>query len=299
MAKWLKLDRDDYRLQLLPECGGAIGAFSWRHPKFGWVDLMRRAPKGAETASVGETACFPLVPFANRVRNSTFAFRGRTVDLPAGTIGRHYLHGMGWLRGWQSEQTAPESAVLRFRNEPGNWPYAFETSQEFRLEPSGLTIRLWAVNRSAEPMPFGFGLHPYFPRTPRCEIEADVAGWWEVDADVLPTRLVDVPAAFDPRRGLRVDTLTCDNPYSGWRGAAAIRWPEHSTCLTMAATAPMGVLYLYVPAGEDYFCLEPASNLTDAFNLAAAGRTDTGMIVLDPGAEVTASVDFGATEIVD
>jgi len=41
----------------------------------------------------------------------------------------------------------------------------------------------------------------------------------------------------------------------------------------MTASQPLGALYLYVPPGSDYFCLEPASNITDAFNLAAAGRT--------------------------
>lgn len=29
--------------------------------------------------------------------------------------------------------------------------------------------------------------------------------------------------------------------------------------------------------------MEPVSHVTDAFNLADAGRTDTGMLVLEPG----------------
>ena len=45
-------------------------------------------------------------------------------------------------------------------------------------------------------------------------------------------------------------------------------------------SGPLGFLVVYTPPGEDFFCAEPVSNATDAFNLAAAGRTDTGMLVL-------------------
>jgi galactose mutarotase-like enzyme len=41
------------------------------------------------------------------------------------------------------------------------------------------------------------------------------------------------------------------------------------------------------PPGKDYFCAEPVSNCTDAFNLAHE-RYDTGMIVIAPGQTVSA-----------
>ena len=48
------------------------------------------------------------------------------------------------------------------------------------------------------------------------------------------------------------------------------------------------------PRRGDFFCAEPASNVTDAFNAAAAGRSGSGMIVLEPGESVTADVTFQA-----
>jgi aldose 1-epimerase len=47
---------------------------------------------------------------------------------------------------------------------------------------------------------------------------------------------------------------------------------------------------VYTPPGEAFFCVEPVSHITDAFNLAAAGRTDTGMLSLLPGESVRATL---------
>ena len=51
-------------------------------------------------------------------------------------------------------------------------------------------------------------------------------------------------------------------------------------------------LVVYTPAGQGFFCVEPATNCVDAFNLADAGRTDTGLIVLEPGDTATGDVTF-------
>ena len=59
---------------------------------------------------------------------------------------------------------------------------------------------------------------------------------------------------------------------------------------SLDADPPLGFLVVYSPAGEDYFCAEPVSHCTDAFNLAAQGRADTGMLTLQPGASVSATV---------
>ena len=40
---------------------------------------------------------------------------------------------------------------------------------------------------------------------------------------------------------------------------------------------------VYTAPGADFLCVEPVSNVADAFNLAAAGDGRTGMRVLAPG----------------
>lgn len=296
MTTRISLTAGSYRTELLPEVGGSMASFAWKHPQLGWIELMRPTPSGAGTPAIGETANFPLVPFANRLRDSRFTFRGRTVQFPAGPIGKHYLHGTAWLKPWTVERSGTGAARLTHRHEPDAWPWAFDTAQDFSLDSGGLTLRMSAKNRSSEPMPFGFGLHPYFPRTPLCRLDAHVEGWWEGDDEVMPTRLTGVKPDIDPRRGLTISSVVCDNAFTGWNGTAKITWPERGTSLTMTAPASVfGVLFLYVPPGLDHFCVEPNSHFADAFNMAAAGRTDTGMMVLEPGQEVSAEVRFQAS----
>jgi aldose 1-epimerase len=60
----------------------------------------------------------------------------------------------------------------------------------------------------------------------------------------------------------------------------------------MDAGPPLDFLVVYSPPGKDFFCAEPVSHCTDAFNLAARGRDDTGMLTIGPGASVSATVWF-------
>jgi aldose 1-epimerase len=60
--------------------------------------------------------------------------------------------------------------------------------------------------------------------------------------------------------------------------------------VVMTAEAPLDFLVVYTPPGRPFFCVEPVSHVTDAFNLAAAGRTDTGSRALAPGETLRAAV---------
>ena len=62
--------------------------------------------------------------------------------------------------------------------------------------------------------------------------------------------------------------------YAGWQRQATIVWPETRARLVLEASPPLGFLVLYSPPGEPFFCAEPVSHCTDAFNLAAQGRAD-------------------------
>jgi aldose 1-epimerase len=139
-------------------------------------------------------------------------------------------------------------------------------------------------------MPAGLGWHPYFPRTAGTTLTARVTGLWQTDAEVLPVACVAPTPDGDPGRGLLVDRVALDNAFVGWDGRAVVAWPERGVRLRLGTRGPLGTLVVYTPPGESFFCAEPVSHITDAFNLAAAGRTDTGMLTLAPGESVRASL---------
>ena len=288
----LKLAASGLALDLCPTLGGSIVALRWRHPAGNWIDLLR--PSSAAALASGDiegVGCFPLTPFSNRLRDGRFEFDGRQIVLPPNTAGPHVEHGHGWQRPWQVVSATRDRAILRLTHAADAWPFDYAAEQRFHLGSDGLDMEMTARNDGDRAMPFGFGLHPYFPRTPACRLTATVSGFWETDAEVMPTRHIPPPAALDPTRGLAVGKHALDNAFTGWRGRAVIDWPEHATRLTLSATAAFRVLVVYIPPDEDYFCAEPVSNCTDAFNLAHR-RDDTGLLAVEPGQSVSARVAF-------
>ena len=291
MTTTIRLKAGGQRLELVPAIGGSIAAFFAQTPR-GRVDWMRPMPEAARAAGdVLEAACFPLFPFSNRIRGKSFAFEGRAVRMEHRYDNAE--HGHGWLSPWQATGVDEARATLVLdRPASADWPFAYRARQEFTLHPDRLEVRIAIANTGAIRMPAGMGIHPYFPRTPRTVLRAGVASMWETDAEVLPTMLAPVAPPRDPRPGLAVDEVALDNCFAGWDGRAEIDWPERGARLSMHAEGPLGFLVVYTPTGEPYFCAEPVSNATDAFNLATAGRGDTGMIVLAPGGEASARVSF-------
>lgn len=291
MERLVRLARGALRLDLAPDIGGAIACFRTEGPG-GGRDWMRPMPAGAVAArDVGGASCFPLFPFSNRIRDRAFAFEGAAVRMEHPFPDAE--HGHGWLSPWHVERAAADHATLTFaRPATPDWPFAYRARQDFVLTATGLEVRIAIANTGGRRMPAGLGLHPYFPRTPAATLRAQADGLWETDTRVLPTRLVAPEPPRDPRAGLAVDQVPLDNCFAGWDGRAEIAWPETGDGLEMTAEGPLGFLVVYTPPGEDFFCAEPVSNATDAFNLAAAGHTGTGMLILEPGRSASARVVF-------
>lgn len=286
------ISHDRLSLTLVPGIGGAIAAFRRRMEDGSVIDLLR--PMDAASLAKGDVlgaSCFPLTPFSNRLRAGHCHFGHHDITLPLNSDGPHVEHGHGWQRPWELVARSTDTATLVYRHQPDAWPFAYEMRQTFALLTDHLSVTIETVNLAAEPMPYGFGLHPYFPRTANCDLRAKVGGFWETDGEVMPTKLVPVPAHSDLNRTIRVDDHELDNAFTDWNGAAIITWPENGVRLYLTASAPLRFLVVYIPQGEDHFCVEPVSNCTDAFNLANE-RNDTGMRILPPGGKMKAEIGF-------
>ena len=276
-------------LVLAPAAGGSVVRYWIDRGAEPWELLRPFAAPGP--IAPFESAAFALVPYSNRIRAGQFQFQGRGMRLPLNRLPEpHSIHGLGWQASWRPTDVRAHEATLEFRHDAGAWPWSFVAIQHFRLEPASLTVALTLRNEDTTPMPSGLGWHPYFPRTPRTTITADVQRMWLTDAEVMPTTLVLPGPGADPSRGVVADAVALDHCFVGWRHRAVIEWPEADTRLVMTAGTPLDFLVVFTPPGRPFFCAEPVSHVTDAFNLAAAGRADTGMRVLLPGETLRASV---------
>ena len=248
--------------------GGAVIALTKRGD-----DILRPTPTGA--SDILDFACFPLVPYANRIAGGRFSFDGREVRLPVlPRFAPHALHGEGWLAVWTVLEQAPDRVTLSLGN--GGWPWRYEARQTFSLSDDGLRIDLAVINRDTTPMPAGIGLHPYFPRHGDTRLQAPASGVWTGE-DIVPDRLAPSAEVSDWTDRPVADAPFVDHCFEGWTGEARLSDAAGTTIVR----APVDRLHIYVPTGEAYLCVEPVSHRPDAFNQAAPG--EQGFTVLQPG----------------
>jgi aldose 1-epimerase len=195
----------------------------------------------------------------------------------------HSIHGVGWQSTWDLTKHTDTQVVLELSYDGAGWPFPFHASQTVTLHGADLLHEITMTNLAEAAMPAGLGWHPYFPRHGRAILRAAVDAVWLTDETCLPTERVPCLDHWDLSAGADVDDLRCDNQFEPWNRRAQIVWPEKSMSIEMAASAGLERLVVYAPAGDDFFCVEPVSHITNAFNRRAAGAENTGMRILAPG----------------
>ncbi|NJM49762.1 MAG: hypothetical protein HC843_01775 [Sphingomonadales bacterium] len=136
-------------------------------------------------------------------------------------------------------------------------------------------------------MPYGLGLHPYFPRD-GARLSMAVAGRWENGADRLPCGY----ESYD-RQPDWFDGSFIDHCYARAGGDIIITAPDWQ--LTIRSEKLNRFAHVYVPRGEDYFCVEPVSHIPDAVN-SGLPNDQSGQAWLQPGGQVEAEVVFEIKE---
>jgi len=273
------------RLEIAPELGGSIVNFQ--------VDIngetrpIIRQVNNPE--NVLDCGSFPLVPFSNRIKNGEFTWNDREIKLPINMPPTpHAIHGSGWQHPWQIVEQSDTKLVIEYRNHCPEWPFDFVATQTFELEAHTLTVRSTLQNLSNETMPAGLGAHPYFTRTAQAKVSCDLPQMWAVDDECLPTEMVASVFAANDEHTITIDEHVLDNAFMNLQSEAnqpaQITWPEWQVQATLSASDNCRFLIIYSPENEDFFCLEPVTHCTDAFNKYQAGEADTGIQILEPNA---------------
>jgi aldose 1-epimerase len=266
-------------VELAPQAGGSIARFRHDH-----ADLLR--PMTAEAMASGrgnEAACYPLVPFSNRIANGRLVFDGQPFMLEPNWPGvRHPMHGEGWARAWDVARHDGRGAELVHEHDgQKGWPFRYRAQLSFRLDEGGLTVRMAIENLESRAVPAGLGLHPFFTRDADSELAFRAAAVWLGDEDVLPTRRVAVPAEWDYSRSRTVEP-GLDNCFEAWDGWAVITWPGRGLKLELQAGQLFRHTVVYTPANRPYFCVEPVSHVN--------GKV--AEVRLAPGATLAGEVAF-------
>jgi len=276
-------------LTLCPRFGGAVARCRYRGQ-----DVLRPAGTALpERGELRDASSFPLVPFSGRIRDGRFRFRGEDYRLePNFAPEPHAIHGQGWHLPWEVVHAAESYAELVLEHRVPDTPLHYRAVQTFTLDEGVLEAAIGVTNTGDKAMPAGIGLHPYFVRTPGVTLQTTLDHVWLADEANIPRERVPLPEPWDFSRPLEVSTLEMDNGFGGWDRRAQLFWPELGLKLVIEADPVFSHLVIFIPPGQDFFCVEPVSHANNGFNLLDDGVEGTGVAVLGPGERLEGLVRF-------
>jgi len=268
----LRLHARDWVADLAPEDGAGMTLL--RHAN---QDVLVPAPDGARLG--GPFGAFWMIPWANRLDHGVLGDHRLPINRPADDTA---IHGLSRDRPWVVDTATPDRAVLLQSVDAA--PYRYDARMATTLGREGVAIGLVVTNRGAEPLPFGFGWHPWFVRPEGTRLAFRATHRCTHDARCLPVSAAPSPGLDGGEEAF----LGLDTHFAGWDGVATIAWP--GLRLTLAATGALATnLQVYAPPDKPVLCVEPSSHLPDAVNrpdLAPLGP----MKVLAPGESLTGAV---------
>lgn len=233
----LVLDNDAATVTVDPERGGRLASLVV-HGR----ELLVTDPGDAEATMWG---CFPMLPWAGRVRHGRFTFDGQDHQLEINAP-PHSIHGIGAWRPW--DVGGDGSLHLDIGHDRG-WPFGGTAVQRFALHPDRLVCGI-EVAAGERPMPAQLGWHPWFRKPDSLRFQP--FAMYRRDDESIPTGELVEPSAGP-----------WDDCFIGVHQPILLGWGDLEIELT--STCDHWVLYDEPPGST---CVEPQSGPPDGFTIA-------------------------------
>ncbi|HEU5115992.1 MAG TPA: aldose 1-epimerase, partial [Isosphaeraceae bacterium] len=280
------------RASVLPDVG--FNLFDLRLPAAGSVwPVVACRPEWPEDVSHPTKNGIPILfPFPNRIAGASFEFGGKTYTLEPNKP-PNAIHGFATQTAWDvvgmgaDDQSAWVTGRFQIsRNAPEDLPrWPSDAAIEVRYTLSGASLRLEATisNPGEGPLPWGFGIHPYFhlplnpdgdPKDTRIALPA--REFWVLN-QTIPTgerRTVETEPRLDFRSGRPIAGADLDDVLTGLEfvgDRAEARMVDESIGVELRVGFDRSFRDLVVftpPTGEGrVLAVEPYTMTTDAVHL--------------------------------
>ena len=241
-----------------------------------------------------------LFPYPNRIRDGKFSFGGREFHVPI-TNGPNGIHGFALDAPWDVVEAGRVGGTVKIvgryqiskqsQEMRASWPTDAVLEVAYELAGRRLTMTSTVSNPTAEDLPYGFGIHPYFrlPFEPsgdlaRTLVVLPASRTWPLK-DFLPTgQTTPVDERLDFRKGkpikdLKLDDVLTDLMIDGRMGITRLVDRALNAECRILFDRTFRELVVYTPATAGVIAVEPYTQTTDAINLQPHG-IDAGLRIL-------------------
>jgi aldose 1-epimerase len=268
------------KAHILPDMGGGLAGL-WQGDR-----PILRPWSGNPDDGPFALACNLLLPFSNRISHGGFTFKGQHHPIAPNLPGEPFpIHGDAFQRIWTHHSTQATADLTLTRGSIG--PFLYDAQARYALAPNALTITLSLTNRATQTLPYGLGLHPWFPRDAATRLQFHATGCWPETAQHLPATQAPLPLHPNPWADpAPLPDAWINQGFSGWDSHARITQGPAATSLNLTATGLTTALLYSPSATADFFCFEPVTHPVDAHNL----RGQPGLAALAQDANLNASL---------
>ncbi len=259
-----------------------------------------------------------LFPFPGRILGTSFAYEGREYPLVAGDGRGNAIHGFVLDRPWRvveessSHVTGEFHAARDDRSLIDRWPADFRIAVTYSLAGTTLSISAEMDNPDDRPLPFGFGLHPYFAvplgghvgatgsasvgSADDCRVTVPVTTAWELTDMIVTGRQLPAESVGPIAAGVRFGDMQMDNVFGGvkfenGRCTSRIDDPTGGRAVTLTFDETFPVCVVYNPPHRQAVCIEPYTCVP-----GTRGPGDTtpnvGWRVLPPGESIRTELEI-------
>ena len=284
------LSNDKLSVGILPELGASLSFLKY-HKGQEIVDILRPADMNKKEAI--HTALFPMLPYCGRIRGGNFTYWGVLRKVPLNQSGfQDPIHGDGWKNAWTVDRQSADSVTLKMVHDKKQhgFPFSYEAEITYRIQESDLEIKISVQNPAPLPMPCGLGIHPFFMRTKDVELNFKSQVVWSNESDPIFDEPYTTPASWNFDGGKPLNNAVFDTCFGGFEEQAQIRYPMKDITVGITTSDMFHHVVLYAPKGKNFFALEPCSNASNAFNLAADGVIGTGIRSIGPKEAMTGEI---------
>jgi aldose 1-epimerase len=240
-----------------PDEGGRLASL-----RVDGTQLLIERPRDGSDPDPMSWGCYPMAPWAGRVRRGQFVFGGQEYQLPI-NLAPHAIHGTVFTRPWHVDLVEGDAVTMSTSFGP-TWPLGGAASQIITLGANQIRCEL-AVTATTHDMPAVVGWHPWFVKPQSATLR--FGQMYVRDGDGIPTGETTPPTPGP-----------WDDCFTEPLGPLALVYRTHDqTPLIVRITSDCDHWLIY-DQPHHATCVEPQSGPPNAFNLNNLSRHQPGHI---------------------